>query len=76
PKEYQTLLQQGVGDWKAIYYASKQYENALNGLANSNNASQAFQQMAKLAAVNRASAEAAYNTASKRFDNISRLTQE
>lgn len=76
PKEYQTLLQQGVGDWKAIYDASKQYENALNGLANSNNASQAFQQMAKLAAVNRASAEAAYNTASKRFDNISRLTQE
>lgn len=76
PKEYQTLLQQGVGDWKAIQDAAKQYDIALSGLANSNNASQAFQQMAKLAAVNRASAEAAYNTAGKRFDNITRLTQK
>lgn len=76
PQEYQTLLRQGVGDWKAIHDAAKQFDIAMSGLANANNASQAFQQMAKLAAVNRASAEAAYNTASKRFENITRLTQK
>lgn len=70
PDEYQTILSSGVGQWEAIYNASKKFDMATSSLAGSSDAAQAFQQIAKQAAINRASAEEGYRTASERFSDI------
>ena len=70
PDEYQTILRDGVGQWRAIRDAAKKFDVALTSLDASSDAAKAFAQVAKQAAINRASAEEAYNTASNRFDDI------
>ncbi|MCL2524878.1 MAG: P-type DNA transfer protein VirB5 [Betaproteobacteria bacterium] len=70
PAEYQTILSQGVGQWQSIYDAAKKFDMATSSLSASSDAAQAFQQIAKQAAINRATAEEAYKTASQRFDDI------
>lgn len=70
PDEYQTILSSGVGQWEAIYNASKKFDMATSSLSGSSDAAKAFQQIAKQAAINRASAEEGYRTASERFSDI------
>jgi type IV secretion system protein VirB5 len=70
PAEYSTILSQGVGQWAAIRNASMKFDVASTSLSASSDAAQSFNQVAKQAAINRATAEAAYATASQRFDDI------
>lgn len=70
PSDYQTILSNGVGQWQAIYNASKKFDMATSSLSASSDAAQAFQQIAKQAAINRAGAEEGYKTASQRFSDI------
>lgn len=70
PSDYQSILNNGVGNWKAIYEAAKIYDIALSSLAANSDTSQAFQQAARQAAINRAAAEEGYLAASQRFAAI------
>ncbi len=70
PAEYSSILSNGVGQWQAIYNASKRFEFSASGLAASGDAARAFSQIAKQAAINRAVAEEGYSTASRRFSDI------
>lgn len=70
PDEYQEILTNGVGQWEAIRNAARKFDIADSGLSASSDAAQAFEQSAKQAAINRASAEEAYEAASKRFGDI------
>jgi type IV secretion system protein VirB5 len=70
PAEYSTILSQGVGQWAAIRNAAQKFDVANTSLAASSDAAQAFNQAAKQAALNRATAETAYATASQRFNDI------
>lgn len=70
PDEYQEILSNGVGQWEAIRNAAKKFEIASTSLDASSDAAKAFEQVAKQAALNRAGAEEAYKTASKRFQDI------
>jgi len=69
PAEYQTLISQGIGNYEAIYNAAKIFDMSLSQIANSPTG-QAFEGIARQAALNRASAEMAYNQASQRFASI------
>lgn len=73
PADYQTILSQGVGQWQAIYNASKMFDISKSPLAASSDAVRAFQAVAKQAAINRAGAEEGYKTASQRFTDIQTL---
>lgn len=70
PSDYQTILSQGVGNWAAIRQAAQKFDVAMTSLSASSDAAGAFNQVAKQAALNRASAEQAYSTASQRFSDI------
>ncbi len=70
PADYQTILSQGVGQWQAIYNAAKKLDISETRLSNNSDVAQAFQSMAKQAAINRAGAEEGYKTASQRFSDI------
>jgi len=70
PAEYQQILSQGVGQWEAIRNAAKTFDIAFTSLSASSDAAKAFEQVANQAAINRATAEEAYNTASQRFSDI------
>lgn len=70
PADYATILSQGVGQWSAIRDAAKKFDVASTSLSASSDAAQAFNQVAKQAAINRASAEEGYKTASQRFSDI------
>lgn len=70
PADYQTILSNGVGQWQTIYNSAKKFDMATSSLSASSDSAQAFQQIAKQAAINRASAEQGYNTASQRFSDI------
>ena len=70
PDEYQEILSNGVGRWEAIRESAKKFEIASTSLDANSDAAKAFEQVAKQAALNRAGAEEAYKTASKRFDDI------
>lgn len=70
PADYQTILSQGVGQWQAIYNATKKIDISDTSLSNSSDVAQAFQAVAKQAAINRAGAEEGYKTASQRFSDI------
>ena len=72
PAEYQTLISQGIGNYEAIYNAAKIFDMSLSQIANSPSG-KAFEAMARQAALNRASAEMAYNQASQRFASIQML---
>ena len=73
PADYQTILNSGVGQWQAIYNAAKRFDINKTTLASTSDAAQAFQAIAKQAAINRASAEEGYKTASQRFSDIQTL---
>jgi type IV secretion system protein VirB5 len=70
PSDYSTILSQGVGNWQAIYNAAKKFDVGNSSLSGSSDVAQAFQAVAKQAAINRAGAELAYSTASQRFSDI------
>jgi type IV secretion system protein VirB5 len=70
PAEYGIILRQGVGQWEAIYNASRRFDISLSGLDAAGDAVQAFENSGRQAAINRATAEEAYRTASQRFDDI------
>jgi type IV secretion system protein VirB5 len=70
PSDYSTILSQGVGNWQAIYNAAKKFDIGNSSLSGSSDVAQAFQAVAKQAAINRAGAELAYSTASQRFSDI------
>lgn len=70
PDDYQTILSNGVGQWEAIRDAARKFDMATSSLAASSDAAQAFEQVAKQAAINRAGAEEAYKMASQRFSDI------
>ncbi|MCW8166983.1 P-type DNA transfer protein VirB5 [Verminephrobacter aporrectodeae subsp. tuberculatae] len=70
PEEYKTILQNGVGQWEAIYNAAKKFDISTTTLAGNSDTVQAFQAVAKQAAINRATAEEGYKAASKRFADI------
>lgn len=70
PQDYQNILSQGVGQWQAIYNASKRFDISASGLAATGDAARAFNLIAKQAAINRAVAEEGYSTASRRFADI------
>ena len=70
PVEYQTMLSQGIGTWESIYNAAKIFDINMTRLASSSDSAQAFASIARQAALNRAAAEEAYNTAGKRFESI------
>lgn len=70
PDDYQTILSNGVGQWEAIRDAARKFDMATSSLAASSDAAQAFEQVAKQAAINRAGAEEAYKMASYRFSDI------
>lgn len=70
PAEYQQILRGGVGQWEAIRNASRRFDVATTRLAPDSDTVQVFQQNGNQAAINRASAEMAYSTASQRFADI------
>lgn len=70
PAEYQTMLNQGVGQWETIRNVSRRFDISGTTLATTSDAARAFNQVANQAAINRASAEMAYNNASQRFGDI------
>lgn len=70
PDEYQDILRNGVGQWEAIRDAAKKFDMAASSLSASSDAANAFEQVARQAAINRAGAEEAYRTASTRFNDI------
>ena len=70
PSEYSTILSQGVGNWAAIRQASQKFDVAMTSLSARSDSAQTFNQVANQAALNRATAETAYSTASQRFSDI------
>lgn len=70
PSDYSTILSQGVGNWAAIRQAAQRFDVAMTSLSANSDSAQAFNQVAKQAALNRATAETAYSTASQRFSDI------
>jgi type IV secretion system protein VirB5 len=70
PADYQTILRDGVGQWSAIRRAAQKFEIGATSLSAASDAAQAFESVAKQAAINRASAEEGYNSASQRFADI------
>ena len=70
PADYQTILRNGVGQWQSIYNAAKKFDIGNTSLSGTSDVAQAFQAVAKQAAINRAGAEEAYKTASQRFSDI------
>lgn len=70
PQTYSDILSQGVGDWQQIYDQAKSAN--LNNLAvsPSNAGVQMLDESMKQAAINRAVADEAYQSASKRFADI------
>lgn len=73
PQEYQDILRNGVGQWQAIYDAAKQFDLAGNSSQVGTKAVEFFDEYAKQAALNRASAEEGYKSASTRFNDIQTL---
>jgi type IV secretion system protein VirB5 len=64
------MLNQGVGQWETIRNAARRFDVSGTTLASTSDAARAFTQVANQAAINRASAEMAYNNASRRFGDI------
>lgn len=76
PDEYKDVLANGVGQWEAIYNAAKRFDISTSSLSGSSDSALAFKQIGKQAALNRATAEEAYKTASKRFSDIQALLEK
>lgn len=70
PAEYQTLLSDGVGQWEAIQEAAKVFDIEDSSLAGNAEAVASYNADRKQNAINRASAEEAYASASQRFEDI------
>lgn len=74
PKDFNKVIQQGVGTWESIYNAQKLLqENYLNTDSDMYKASEAEM---KQVAINTAMAREAYNAASNRFAEIEKLIQK
>lgn len=73
PKEYQRILNDGLGAWSAIYNAARIFDMSMSRLDMNTPSGQAFSGIAKQAALNRAVAEEAYKTAGARFTAIQTL---
>lgn len=70
PADYQSIISNGVGQWQSIMNAAKQFDVAASSLAANSQSAQAFSQIAKQAAINRAAAEEGFRQASERFAQI------
>ena len=70
PREYQGILNEGIGAWSAIYNAARVFDMTLSKLDGNSPSGQAFSGIAKQAALNRAVSEEAYKTAGDRFAAI------
>lgn len=70
PANYQAMLQNGVGQWKALRDAFRSYDASARGFNPNSNSAKGFEGWAKQTAIARASAEEAYKAASKRFSDI------
>jgi len=73
PREYQSVLNEGIGAWSAIYNAARVFDMTMSRLDGNSPSGQAFAGIAKQAALNRAVAEEAYRTAGDRFAAIQTL---
>jgi type IV secretion system protein VirB5 len=76
PEEYKDVLANGVGQWEVIYNTAKRFDISTSSLGASSDSAQAFKQIGKQAALNRAAAEEAYKNASKRFADIQALLEK
>ncbi|MDR3221134.1 MAG: P-type DNA transfer protein VirB5 [Candidatus Accumulibacter sp.] len=70
PDDYQTLLDNGVGSWEAIREANRVYDISNTGLSPDSDTYKEYEQSEKQSAINRASAEEAYKSATQRFDDL------
>lgn len=73
PQEYQELLSQGYGDWQTIRNSARRFgleDSALNGQGD---IGRLFDSWANQTAINRSTAESAYNQASQRFNSLQEL---
>lgn len=70
PADYQTILNNGIGNWAAIRATAKVVGIEDTGLLTGSDVAKAFEGMAKQAAINRATSEEAYKEASRRFADI------
>lgn len=73
PAEYSTMLTDGIGAWNTIRSAASTFELSTSGLAGASRAVKAFENIANQAAINRAGADEAYNSATRRFEQIQEL---
>lgn len=70
PADYQTILNNGYGNWASIRSAAKIMGIENTSLNPNSDAAKAFESNANQVAINRAMAEAGYAQASQRFDTI------
>ncbi len=70
PADYQTILNNGIGNWATIRATAKVIGIEDTGLLAGSDVAKAFEGMAKQAAINRATSEEAYKEASRRFADI------
>lgn len=70
PADYQSILNNGYGNWASIRSAAKLMGIENTSLNPNSDAAKAFESNANQVAINRAMAEAGYAQASQRFDTI------
>lgn len=70
PADYQSILNNGYGNWASIRSAAKLMGIENTSLNPNSDAAKAFESNANQVAINRAMAEAGYAQASQRFDSI------
>lgn len=70
PESYSQILSQGVGDWQQMYQQLKSFNPSNSAAASSNPTDQFLDQGMKQAAINRAASDEAFDSASKRFQDI------
>lgn len=70
PADYQTILNNGYGNWQQIQAASKIFDRNQSALGAASDIGKLFDGVSKQVAINRATYEDAYKRASARFDDI------
>lgn len=70
PSDYQTILNNGYGNWQSIRNSAKVFDVNQTGLGSTTDTYKAYEANAKQAALNRATSEEGYKQASDRFDTI------
>ena len=73
PAEYGSMLTDGIGAWESIRNAATNFDLTTSSLRRTSGAIKQFENIANQAAINRASADQAYNAASRRFDQLQEL---